>query len=94
MIGGRIVPRKDGAKNVERAGTGSRLDDPVRVRRDDEVCKRLPQHVGDNYTKSPPNAVEDSHGKADWAIFAWGRRSRGDRPTAFGHAGRVTLPGM
>ncbi len=65
--------RQDGAKHVERTDVGRGLAASVRVRGEDEVCERLPQHGGDNYTKSPPKAGEDSrkkkmslHGETFW----------------------------
>ena len=44
--------RQDGAKHVERADVGRGLAAPVRVRGEDEVCERLPQHGGKKYIKS------------------------------------------
>ena len=55
--------RQDGAGHVEHADVGRGLAAPVRVRGEDEICKRLPQHDKDNYTKLPPNAGEDSRKK-------------------------------
>ena len=44
--------RQDGAKHVERTDVGRGLAASVRVRGEDEVCKRLPQHGGNKYSKS------------------------------------------
>ena len=48
----RIVFRQDGAKHVECTDVGRGLAASVRVRGEDEVCKRLPQHDGKKYIKS------------------------------------------
>ena len=48
----RVVFRQDGAEHVERADIGRGLAASVRVRGKNEVCKRLPQHGGNKYTKS------------------------------------------
>ena len=45
----RVVGR---TKHVERADVGRGLAVPVRVRGEDEVCKRLPQHGRKKYIKS------------------------------------------
>ena len=44
--------RQDGAKHVERTDVGRGLAAPVRVRGEDEVCERLPQHGEKKYSKS------------------------------------------
>ena len=48
----RIVFRQDGAKHVECTDVGRGLAASVRVRGEDEVCKRLPQHGENKYTKT------------------------------------------
>ena len=48
----RGVAREDRAKHVERTDVGRGLAASVRVRGEDEVCKRLPQHGGKKYIKS------------------------------------------
>ena len=48
----RIVFRQDGAKHVECTDVGRGLAASVRVRGEDEGCKRLPQHGGNKYSKS------------------------------------------
>ena len=45
----RVVGR---TKHVERTDIGRGLAASVRVRGEDEVCKRLPQHGGNKYSKS------------------------------------------
>ena len=59
----RVVLRQDGAKHVERTDVGRGLAAPVRVRGEDEVCERLPQHGRKKYSKSPLKAGEDSRKK-------------------------------
>ncbi len=61
----RVVPLEDRARYVKRTDIGRDLNAPVRFRGEDEVCERLPQHDGDNYTKLPPNAGEDSRKKSE-----------------------------
>ena len=59
----RVVFRQDRAEHVERTDVGRGLAAPVRVRGEDEVCERLPQHDENKYSKSPPKAGEDSRKK-------------------------------
>ena len=61
----RIVFRQDGAKHVECTDVGRGLAASVRVRGEDEVCKRLPQHDEKKYSKSPLKAGEDSRKKSE-----------------------------
>ena len=46
------MPRQDRTKHVECADVGHGLAASVRVRSEDEFCKRLPQHGGKKYSKS------------------------------------------
>ena len=48
----RIVLRQDRTKHVEYTDVGRGLAASVRIRGEDEVCKRLPQHGGNKYSKS------------------------------------------
>ena len=47
-----VILRQDRAKHVERTDVGRGLAASVRVRSEDEFCKRLPQHGGKKYSKS------------------------------------------
>ena len=58
--GTRVVPREDWAKHVERTDIRRGLAASVRVRGEDEVYERLPQHGDDYYTKSPSKTGKDS----------------------------------
>ena len=48
----RVILRQGRTKHVERTDVGRGLAAPVRVRGEDEVCKRLPQHGEKKYIKS------------------------------------------
>ena len=48
----RVVVRQERAEHVERTDVGRGLAASVRVRGEDEVCKRLPQHGENKYTKT------------------------------------------
>ena len=48
----RVVLRQNRDGHIEYTDVGRGLAAPVRVRGEDEVCKRLPQHGGNKYSKS------------------------------------------
>ena len=48
----QVVLRRDQTKHVERTDVRHGVAASVRVRGEDEVCKRLPQHGGKKYIKS------------------------------------------
>ena len=48
----QVAPREDCAEHVERTDVRHGVAASVRVRGEDEVCKRLPQHGGKKYIKS------------------------------------------